>query len=236
MNEESSRGINDFEQEIKYLKDRVNFLESLFKRGYHSYWREDDHLERRLRKIDESISEVKNITQNIESCCNESSDVMHMMVAAGQRPSAIADLRGFTANTRELTIIDPYFLSGKREDAYDDAEEMVKILGAKRRDLKKVHIIYDPNNGETKERVKQIVSQFDSEGVKVTKKGTSKIHDRIWIADRTRAKVVGTSIGGLGEKRLCFILDLPINDLKELLRFLDDEKLFEGESLHGYIP
>ncbi len=39
------------------------------------------------------------------------------------------------------------------------------------------------------------------------------MHDRVWIKDGNRAKVVGTSFNGLG-KKLAFILNLPESDLR----------------------
>ena len=232
MTEDIEAQFGNDRSEVQDLKKRVQFLENFILRQHPYYW---DDLESRHENIISRLESLDSKISEISSCCSENSDAMQFMVSAGGRSSAIADLRGFTAYAGELIIIDPYFLSGDRSNARHDAEELLKVLNAKRKKLTKVHIIYDPAGGETRGRVKQIITQFDAENVKVTKKGTSKIHDRIWIADKQRAKLVGNSIGGLGEKKLSFILDLPQSDLEKLLNFLDTEQSLLGEDLRKYL-
>jgi len=55
--------------------------------------------------------------------------------------------------------------------------------------------------------------------IKLSLRTNSKIHDRVWIADKNTAFVIGTSFGGLG-RRLAFLLDLPSEDLTRFKRYL----------------
>ena len=62
----------------------------------------------------------------------------------------------------------------------------------------------------------------------MTEHGTDTVHDRVWIADRKRGLVVGTSFNGLGS-RAAFLLPLPDPDLVAVLEYLDEHSLSRAE-------
>ncbi|TOB05723.1 hypothetical protein CGK13_21800, partial [Vibrio parahaemolyticus] len=74
-----------------------------------------------------------------------------------------------------------------------------------------------------------IERMFKDNGIFFSTATTEEVHDRVWISDRNRALVVGTSLNGIGN-RAAFLLPLPDSDLNELLDFLDEKSLSRKES------
>ncbi|TOM09059.1 hypothetical protein CGH83_22850 [Vibrio parahaemolyticus] len=59
-----------------------------------------------------------------------------------------------------------------------------------------------------------------SRNIKLTYIETNEIHDRVFIRDQDEAVLVGTSLGGYGNK-LAFVLDLPNEDLENFKAALE---------------
>lgn len=162
----------------------------------------------------------------IESQCplsNRSSDSLGLLVAPGGRDAGIKEIRDFTKNSEKLIIIDPYIFSGKSSQAKKIAEDFARTARLAENTPKNIRVIYNPEK-VTKEVKRAIEKSAKEYGVTLTSIGTEEIHDRIWISDRSRGLVVGTSLSGLG-KRVAFLLDLPKADLDAILDFLDERKL-----------
>lgn len=103
-------------------------------------------------------------------------------------------------------------------------QEFAKASRISSTQVRRIHIVFNSRMGNTRQ-IKQDIKNLASEnGVRFTETDTDLIHDRIWIADRKRAIVVGTSLGGLGN-RMAFILQLPRYDLNALLEYLDENGL-----------
>ena len=157
-----------------------------------------------------------------------------VLTPVGRTPQAIAiaratglkEIRDFTRDARKLMIVDPYAFGGPSDTASVD-EYVDHFCHVARLDggcLSALHVIFDSTKGQTKSIRKSISARAKEAGVRFTESDTNVIHDRVWIADRERGLVVGTSFGGLGQ-RSAFLLDLPTADLKHVLEFFDESGL-----------
>ena len=151
-----------------------------------------------------------------------------LMTLPGQRSIGLKELRDFTVEAEDLIVIDPYVFSGHRGSAEQIATDFKKTARVAGKWLKKIHFVYDKEKvtNAVKNEIQQILLE---NSVKSSESQTSEIHDRIWIADRSRALVVGTSFNGLGG-RAAFLLPLPDPDLKSLLEYLDEKSLSRAEA------
>lgn len=153
---------------------------------------------------------------------------LQLLTAPGQRSLGLKELRDFTVDAKSLIIVDPYIFSGEQSSAKQISDELKKSARIGGRSLKRIHFIYDPAKVTIaiKNSVKELLA---SKSVRMTEAKTAELHDRVWITDRKRGIVVGTSLNGIG-KRAAFLLPLPDPDLKALLEFLDQRKLSRAES------
>lgn len=181
------------------------------------------------KEIDETqFEEISDLLHKLENYINISTIEKNenfetkILIEAKQRNLGLEKIRNFTKDAEKLIIIDPYFFAGSSSDVNIWLEEVKKASRLQK--LKCLNIIYDKSN-ENKiyiTKIKQIANNFNC---KLTTSPASYIHDRVWIKNRENAILVGGSFGGIGKIRLSFILDLPNDDLKILLNFLDNNKL-----------
>ena len=167
----------------------------------------------------------------IEGHCplsRESGNSMQLLTRPGERDEGLKELREFTREAESLIIVDPYFFSGKKELADKICDEFTKCSRANGKHLKNVHIVHNKNN-ETKTIQKKIQKTLTNFNVKFSEKSTTEIHDRVWIKDRKEGLVVGTSLGGIGN-RAGFLLPLPKVDLTAILKYLDKSALSSSRS------
>ena len=167
----------------------------------------------------------------VERSCplsDSGSNRLDMLTKPGDRSHGLRELRDFTRESESLIIVDPYFFSGEKANAEKITEDLERCTRAKQTTLKRVHVIFD-SESETKNVKKCITNMFKSNGVHLSTASTDQVHDRVWISDRERALVVGTSLNGIGN-RAAFLLPLPDTDLHELLDFLDNKSLSRQES------
>lgn len=131
-------------------------------------------------------------------------------------------------DAESLIIVDPYVFSGPRSSAEQISNDLKKSARIGGKSLRRVHFVYDSDNvtATLRSSVRKLLA---TESVKMTEAQTGELHDRVWIADRKRGIVVGTSLNGIGE-RAAFLLPLPEPDLTALLEFLDNRKLSRAES------
>ncbi|EGQ8093229.1 hypothetical protein V3H24_14115 [Vibrio parahaemolyticus] len=155
-------------------------------------------------------------------------DSTQLLTKPGDRSSGLRELRDFTRESESLIIIDPYFFSGESKKAQIIADDVEKCTRAKQKFLKRVHVVYDPSS-KTNAVKTSIERMFKDNGIFFSTATTEEVHDRVWISDRNRALVVGTSLNGIGN-RAAFLLPLPDSDLNELLDFLDEKSLSRKES------
>lgn len=155
---------------------------------------------------------------------------LHLVTLPGQKAVGRKELRDFTIEAEDLIIVDPYAFSGPIQRASDIAEDFKRTARVGGKWLKRIHFIYDASTKCTTKAVRTSISQvLKDSSVKMSSRSSNLIHDRVWIADRRRALVVGTSFNGLGG-RAAFLLPLPDPDLQALLEFLDKNSLSRAES------
>lgn len=150
-------------------------------------------------------------------------DLLRLLVAPGERSDGLREVRDFTAGVKRLTILDPYFFSGKVSRAKAIAQDFAKTARLAQGQLKALHVVRNEAKDTTKV-LGAIRKLLKDSGVRLTLSSTDELHDRVWIADGVRAVVVGTSFNGLGT-RAAFILSLPKADLDAILEFLHDRRL-----------
>lgn len=147
-------------------------------------------------------------------------EVRELMVGPGERSDGVKRISDFTKNAKHLVIVDPYAYRGNGADYVRDLAEAAGIGDGS--SLEKIHIIYERSNrNATFEGIAACAAQAD---VTLTDRRTELLHDRVWIADGKRGLVVGTSLNSLGY-RAAFLLELPNEDLKRVLEFIDKEGL-----------
>jgi len=155
---------------------------------------------------------------------------LHFVTLPGQRTVGLKELRDFTVEAEDLIIVDPYVFSGPAERASNIAEDFKRTARVGGKWLKRIHFIYDSSTKCTTKTVKAAISHvLKDSSVKMSSRPSNLMHDRVWIADRKRALVVGTSFNGLGG-RVAFLLPLPDPDLQVLLEFLDVNSLSRAEA------
>lgn len=193
-------------------------------------------------RILDTLSELRNLIERVESnqrneiLCplaekRGDSNTLHAVIAETldkstkeARNEGLKEIRDFTRGAESLVIIDPYMYGGEASKSRVYIDEFAKVSRIKAGHMKRIHIIYSSEHGKTKriiDGIKDLAGEYDCI---LTDYDTKEIHDRVWIADRRRAIVVGTSLGGIGN-RLSFILELPKYDLSALIEYLNDKNI-----------
>jgi len=218
--------IDELLKRVKNSEEEISRdeLQEIFWYRLHPFY--EDYLIKKLDEINNRLMETSFQCRYSE----ETEVIMKMLIAprSGQvdtkeiRNTGLKEIRDFTKDAEELIIIDPYIFGGEIDKASTYIEEFKRCSRIDNQSINKIHIIYSSGHGNTsaiKHGIKKLASDnncflrsYDSD----------KIHDRIWIKDKSEAIIVGTSFGGIGN-RLCFILDLPKYDLMHLLDYLTRE-------------
>ncbi|EDZ55352.1 hypothetical protein ACVNRM_04210 [Bacillus paranthracis] len=143
------------------------------------------------------------------------------------RKNGIEILKKFLTNSSEAIIIDPFFYKGAAEQSVESYIDELKDVFSNFTSISRIHIIYNQShcNGNIRKTF------IDNSNCKITDIHSSEIHDRIWIKDRKQGKLVGSSFNGLGRSKICFIVNLPKQDLIDLKFFLQRKNLVPKDFL-----
>lgn len=183
----------------------------------------------------EILCMINNIRDNIEKnnksdyVCpfgniGNDNDYINMMIA----PNSIKGknkLNEFIKNAKQLIIIDPFIYTEKVNEFFVGSNHNLKSLVD-------VKVIYDKKKegySDTNKSVFEagIINSIKPNKCKVQSFDSELIHDRLWIKDKKEGLVLGTSLKSIKGKRASFILDLPGEDLTDILEFLKkDCKIF----------
>ncbi|MCK6074701.1 hypothetical protein [Paenibacillus silvae] len=125
------------------------------------------------------------------------------------------------SNAQELIIIDPYFLNYTDITYKSFFSTFINCLPSS---LNKLLIVYQSNGNSNVHLENELLEYARKQKIDIKFNSTELIHDRVWIKDRCRAKVVGSSLNCLGNK-LAFVLDLPTEDLNVLIKFMEHYNL-----------
>ncbi|MEK4670710.1 hypothetical protein [Niallia sp. FSL R7-0271] len=199
------------------------------------YWHDSDflfsHLITQTEAINQKLNKLSECTGVRCRLGDENQESLSFLVAKTSekstqqaRDEGLKEIRDFTKDAENLIVIDPYIYGGMTAKSKEYVQEFAKASRISSTQVRRIHIVFNSRMGNTRQ-IKQDIKNLASEnGVRFTETDTDLIHDRIWIADRKRAIVVGTSLGGLGN-RMAFILQLPRYDLNALLEYLDENGL-----------
>jgi hypothetical protein len=217
-------------------KNKSRYLDFLHKyntlmREYEEIVSDSEFDERLLQR--EPFPPFRERTIYIERQCafaNEQDSFMQMLTLPGQRASGLKEIRDFTFETESLIIVDPYIFSGASNKAGDITDDFKKSVRAAGKHIKRIHFVYDTAPGNTTNAIRSSIKEMLKDGsIIVTEVQSGILHDRIWISDRKKAIVVGTSLNGIGG-RVAFILPLPDEDLNSLIDYLDQNNLSRSPS------
>ena len=150
---------------------------------------------------------------------------------------AVETLQNWLKNANEVTVIDPFIFKRSQPNHYTEKKEeterldkshaqaILDILGK----MDVVHFFYKTNTGDKTDKVSKGVADYIESNVKNNIKKVyfhvvEDLHDRIWIRkiqnEKDSAKVVGTSLDGIG-KRPTYLLDLPLIDVPVIMKYVD---------------
>ena len=191
-----------------------------------------------LTKYDEVIRELEALSVRLGDVFADGSEQFKVLAEAAcqeyvclpdlgetneNRKHALKRLRDFSQGANSLIVIDPYIYSGHNAIELEEyTGEFSRAARISSPELQQLHIVFNSSHGGCSTRVQTAIREtaVDS-GKSFTEKDTPLIHNRIWVADHSRAVLVGASFNGLG-KRLSFITELHESDLHDLLCFLDN--------------
>lgn len=114
-----------------------------------------------------------------------------------------------------MIIIDPYLFYSEQDDYCGLLASIIKHSKAKT-----IIAITDKKNCK-ESSVEKIRSKS---GKTIDIKYSSDIHDRFWIANRSKGFYTGTSFNGVG-KRISLINMIPDNDVVEIIRELREQSI-----------
>lgn len=152
------------------------------------------------------------------------------------RKFAVGTLMSCFHNASEATVIDPFIF--RRSQGYQEEPELTKTLDAAhaqaqaildilgKKDV--VHFYYKAISGHAKTKVSTGVADYIEKNIggnikKFVFHVVNDLHDRVWIRktrnDVDSAKVVGTSLDGIG-KRPTYLIDMPSTDLPAFITYV----------------
>ena len=227
MDNYRERLIAHLEEEISLLKDADFPIREIY--GRRIYFSERDSY--RLRELQEQVYQLTKRVQELADrqviCAlsdksEERRGVMQLLTGLPnkekqERKYLDRQLHG----AEKLTIADPYFFSWSGPNRIFDKEKKYTdfILQLIPSTVKTLEIFHLPGPNS------RIFHKFDkmirTKKIKPRYVETNEIHDRVFIKNDRDAVLLGTSLGGYGNK-LAFILPIPKEDLmlfsKELER------------------
>ncbi|MBV4439316.1 hypothetical protein [Clostridium tyrobutyricum] len=123
-------------------------------------------------------------------------------------------LYGIGAKNNDLLIIDSYFFPKKVDSEY---KKLIKQVLRKSK-AKSIKIITHPEYN--KDLFNDINKAINDINIKVIP--STEFHDRFWIVEtNNKGFVLGTSLNGIGGRKICIIQYLEDKDVKEILDYLN---------------
>ena len=174
-----------------------------------------EHIDHHLNTIERKIDSL------VESKCKFSStnsNVTELLIGdkdgTKKRKSEKKYLKKWISKCSDnLVIADPYFFSfsGPNKIFKNVKEYTEFVCDLIPIDISSLEVFHLPGpNNQVKLKIDRVLR---SRNIKLRYTETNEIHDRVFIRDQFEAILVGTSLGGYGNK-LAFVLDLPDVDLE----------------------
>lgn len=164
---------------------------------------------------------VHNTPKALDVRINKGSTKLLWKIKPRIRKNGIEILKNFLKTSSEVIIIDPFFYKSAGNQSVEDYIDELHYVFSSFITINKVHIIY--NQDYCNEQIRKSFKEINN--CEITDIHTNEIHDRIWIKDRMVGKLVGSSFNGLGRSKICFIVNLPEQDLIDLKFFLQRKNL-----------
>jgi len=225
------------EKIIALIKEELRILEEtdypLHNVYIYRHWPYPIFLEeiKRLQKQIDGLSEQVHNLSNKQFVCplsqesNQRSIVLKLLTGLPDRiKSERKYLEKQISAAKKLIIVDPYFFSRGGPNRIFDKESkytdfIINLIPKSVSDLEIFHLPH-PNT-----RIKyKFHKMIRSRQIKVHYLETNEIHDRVFIIDDEQAVLVGTSLGGYGNK-LAFVLSIPKEDLENFTKELERIRL-----------
>lgn len=226
MNKYRERRIAYLEEELSMLKHSDIPMKEIDRRLRYVHHKELFNIENQLNILTEKIDNlsVKSSVCAMSQDNIESSGILKLITGLpNKRKQERKYLQHQISGARKLRIVDPYFLSwsGPNKIYTKEKEYINFILELIPSSVKELEIYHLPGaNNRIKINFNKIIR---SRKIKVRYIETNQIHDRVFIKNDEEAILVGTSIGGFGNK-IAFILDIPNEDLDVFIKELEKLK------------
>lgn len=211
---------------IEHLKELISIVERsngdqdalrrIRREGFfYPFW--DEEFERRLHRLDQKVDAL--LERPVPSCrmaSEEGNNVLQLMTGVGvaAQTEAVDYMRSGFSGAKQLIICDPYFLLSNSKNS--KADYLARIDEVIPKTVKAIELYVKPRKRDA-EVAAGFTKLCQDRGIKLTCRKTEELHDRVWIADSTRAFVVGASFNGLG-KKCAFILELPEEDRRNFIK------------------
>ncbi|HHY0368232.1 hypothetical protein [Vibrio parahaemolyticus] len=183
---------------------------------------EREYIKHKLYAIDRKLEQLPDC-----KCKYQHSDAGNMQLLVGDGDSAKKRraekkylAKWLSKCKNNLIISDPYFFQyGSDNKVFSSLTEYTDfICELIPNDIRSLEVFHLPGpQGEVKMKIHKTLR---SRNIKLTYIETNEIHDRVFIRDQDEAVLVGTSLGGYGNK-LAFVLDLPNEDLENFKAALE---------------
>lgn len=207
--------IAHLEEEIRMLRETDIPIRELYRRKDYHYKRDCYKLQEQISLLSQQISDLA-IREPICALSEKNEKDSRVMKFLTGLPTKIKQERKYLDRhingADKLTITDPYFFSWSRPNKIFDKENKYTdfILNLIPASVEKLEIFYLPGrNGRIFHKFNKMVK---SRKIKVCYIETNEIHDRVFIKNDSEAILLGTSLGGYGNK-LAFVLPIPDEDL-----------------------
>jgi hypothetical protein len=215
LNMENDENENIFPYYIKILKSyEAKLIEA------------DTILKNRFEKIFDHIEKKKN-RRDVAPILVEPNTEYPEDIKPFPREKSLNFLRNFIKDSTELIIIDPYFYTIHESDSNKYSDEMIKTLGLKKKQFKKIIIIFNSKYGNSKTCKIRLKNELSKNKKGYFEVDTSLFHDRVIIKDRKEGLLTGASLNGIGKSKYSFINKLEDSDLKDLFETLYKHKFLD---------
>jgi len=219
------RLIAHLEEEISLLREADFPISELYRRE--AYFLKDLYMLRDLQEQIHQLSKrVHEIADRRAICAlsdksEEHDGVIRFLTGLpGKAKQEKKYLERQLHGAEKLTITDPYFFSwsGPNKIFENESKYTNFILQLVPKTVQRLEIFHLP--GPNSRIFRKFEKMIKSRKVNSRYVETNEIHDRVFIKDGCDAVLLGTSLGGYGNK-LAFILPIPEEDLEVFSRELE---------------
>ncbi len=210
--------ISDFNEELKYTQDRINNIEQLT----YEYLNRLKELKCEIDYLNSRTHELAEKKRLLDKQMHQER-VSHLIITEKNSDEGKKKIKNWIKfKVKELVIVDPFFFSfdeAKPPKGIRNLDEYVNnVCDYIPKSLKKISIY--SNLTPPIKVVNKFIEVLSKKDVELVRFESNEIHDRFIIKNKKSAKIMGTSFTGLGLKLSIFV-DLPDDDLKDLLEFLE---------------